>query len=168
MKLKLADIENEDELLRKILLKNLLEREFGFQFISNDIKKLIHLKTAQTGKKIKLSNGYIVFRERDYLKMMKNDEKSGKENYSVKIGSSVETSAGEFSIRYSEKKNLSYSNNKKKEYISAENITKEFTLRTWKPGDSFYPLGMKGLKKVSDFLNEQKVESFLKKNQLIF
>jgi tRNA(Ile)-lysidine synthase len=38
-----------------------------------------------------------------------------------------------------------------------EKITFPITLRLWKKGDSFIPLGMKGRKKVSDFLIDQKV-----------
>jgi len=60
-----------------------------------------------------------------------------------------------------------YSNNKNKEYISADTIAKQFSVRKWKPGDFFYPLGMKGSKKISDYLNENKVESSSKKNHLI-
>src|SRR5690606_11700866 len=53
------------------------------------------------------------------------------------------------------------------EYISADDLDDEFTIRQWKQGDKFFPLGLKGSKKISDFLNEQKILSFKKKEQLL-
>jgi len=41
------------------------------------------------------------------------------------------------------------------------------TLRTWKDGDFFVPLGMKGKKKVSDLLNELKIPNNLKHQVLV-
>ena len=40
-------------------------------------------------------------------------------------------------------------------------------MRRWQPGDRFIPLGMKGSKKVSDFLSEQKLSTYSKKDQMI-
>ena len=41
-------------------------------------------------------------------------------------------------------------------------LTFPLTLRRWAAGDSFRPLGMQGVKKVSDFLIDQKVPGYLK------
>jgi len=41
------------------------------------------------------------------------------------------------------------------------------TLRPWQPGDAFYPLGMKGLKKVSDFLIDLKIPLLIKKRVMV-
>ncbi|MFO7370485.1 MAG: tRNA lysidine(34) synthetase TilS [Bacteroidales bacterium] len=41
--------------------------------------------------------------------------------------------------------------------LDAEQVEFPLTLRRWKPGDSFQPLGMKGKKKVSDYLVNNKV-----------
>ena len=53
------------------------------------------------------------------------------------------------------------------ELISADDLKELFILRKWKPGDKFIPLGMNSFKKVSDFLNEQKVPSVEKKEQFV-
>ena len=52
------------------------------------------------------------------------------------------------------------------EFIDAENLTFPLKLRPWNPGDRFKPLGMKGFKKISDLLIDQKV-SKLKKNDIM-
>ncbi len=42
-------------------------------------------------------------------------------------------------------------------FLDAATVQFPLTLRTWKQGDSFQPLGMRGKKKISDFLIDQKV-----------
>jgi tRNA(Ile)-lysidine synthase len=42
-------------------------------------------------------------------------------------------------------------------YVDAGKIRFPLTLRKWREGDFFYPLGMKGKKKVSDFLVDEKI-----------
>jgi len=41
--------------------------------------------------------------------------------------------------------------------LDARKITYPLILRTWRSGDSFKPLGMKGSKKISDFLTDNKI-----------
>jgi len=43
------------------------------------------------------------------------------------------------------------------EYVDAATVKFPFIVRSWKPGDAFVPLGMKGKKKLSDFFGEQKL-----------
>src|SRR5699024_3033313 len=47
-------------------------------------------------------------------------------------------------------------------YLAAEKLVFPLTLRRWKSGDSFRPLGMLGRKKISDFLRDEKVSLFEK------
>lgn len=53
------------------------------------------------------------------------------------------------------------------EFISADEIKDIFQVRNWEDGDKFHPIGMEGRKKVSDYLNDIKLDSFEKKNQLV-
>ena len=43
------------------------------------------------------------------------------------------------------------------EYIDKEKIMGRLFLRTWEPGDSFYPIGMNSSKKLSDFFTDRKI-----------
>lgn len=52
-------------------------------------------------------------------------------------------------------------------YLDLDRLTFPLTLRRWKAGDSFQPLGMKGSKKISDFLIDQKVPLPHKKEVLL-
>lgn len=43
-------------------------------------------------------------------------------------------------------------------YVDAQQLSFPLTLRTWKSGDYFYPFGMRGKKKLSDFFNDLKID----------
>jgi tRNA(Ile)-lysidine synthase len=43
------------------------------------------------------------------------------------------------------------------EYVDPELLEKELRVRTWKPGDRFVPLGMRGEKKLQDFFVDERV-----------
>jgi tRNA(Ile)-lysidine synthase len=47
-------------------------------------------------------------------------------------------------------------------FLDADQLIFQLQIRSWQEGDSFRPLGMKGAKKVSDFLIDQKVPLALK------
>ncbi len=53
--------------------------------------------------------------------------------------------------------NLNIEKSNKYAYLDADKLQFPLTLRTWKNGDCFQPLGMKGNKKVSDFLIDKKI-----------
>jgi len=48
--------------------------------------------------------------------------------------------------------------------LDADKLTFPLQLRLWKPGDTFYPLGMMHKKKISDFLINEKIPLHLKNN----
>jgi len=51
--------------------------------------------------------------------------------------------------------------------LDADKINGEFTVRTWRNGDYFFPKGMLGKKKLSDYYNDQKMGRFEKEEQLL-
>jgi tRNA(Ile)-lysidine synthase len=56
-----------------------------------------------------------------------------------------------------------FSNAQNIAYIDADKIDWPLTIRNWQDGDKFYPFGMQGMKKVSDFLIDLKVPVSQKK-----
>lgn len=52
-------------------------------------------------------------------------------------------------------------------YIDAEKLSFPLTLRRWQDGDFFYPFGMRGKKKLSDFFNDHKIDIITKQNILL-
>ncbi len=156
-----------DEFLISQLLKTLIDKNFNLQSNSDDLKKIFLIKNKQAGKSEELSNNLLVLKERDKIIITK--KKPGKKNAdkSIQIGKSVKVNDKNLSINQVIKSKVKIGKNKNIEFISGDNINDVFTIRTWQNGDKFYPIGMKGTKKLSDYLNEIKIDSFQKKNQLV-
>jgi tRNA(Ile)-lysidine synthase len=159
--------ETVDEFLISQLLKTLIDKNFNLQCNSDDLKKIFLIKNKQAGKSEELTNNLLVLKERDKIIITKR--KSGKKNADklIQIGKSIKVNDKNLSINQVIKSKVKISKNKNIEFISGDNINDVFTIRTWQNGDKFYPIGMKGTKKLSDYLNEIKIDSFQKKNQLV-
>lgn len=89
------------------------------------------------------------------------------ETYLLKFGDEVKIDSKTFSIVDLNSKEIKLDKSKNIEFISADNISKKFEIRNWQNGDKFFPIGMKGSKKISDYLNDIKISSFEKRNQLV-
>jgi len=155
-----------EDVLGEIFMKS-LRKYFAYEFSFDDYLKLIALVRNQTGKKIELSGGLEAFRARKKILIGEKVEEKEFEPVKFLIGESAEFEGKTLSTVLIHRKNEQYSAAKKYELISADDLDGMFVLRKWKPGDKFIPLGMKSFKKVSDFLNEQKVPSVLKKDQFV-
>ena len=57
--------------------------------------------------------------------------------------------------------------NKKTACFDADKLNYPLTLRKWQAGDRFSPFGMKGKKKVSDYLTDAKISILQKENTYV-
>jgi len=53
------------------------------------------------------------------------------------------------------------------QYLDYEKLTLPLVLRSWQPGDTFQPLGMKGRQKVKKFLTNRKMDRFSKEETVV-
>lgn len=159
--------ETVDEFLISQLLKTLIDKNFNLQSNSDDLKKIFLIKNKQAGKSEELSNNLLVLKERDKIIITKRKPDKKNADKSIQIGKSIKVNDKNLSINHVIKSKVKIGKNKNIEFISGDNINDVFTIRTWQNGDKFYPIGMKGTKKLSDYLNEIKIDSFQKKNQLV-
>ncbi|GBD88392.1 tRNA(Ile)-lysidine synthase [bacterium BMS3Abin03] len=158
-----------DYRLHGYLFKELLKKYFDIDPESKNILDIEKLLSKQVGKKIRLSDKLIVSKERNKLVFISGDDSDVNEDVSIEINAGEQKKIGKNIVSVKPVRMQEYMErvNTGTEFISADRIKTPFVLRRWRNGDRFYPLGMKGSKKISDFLTEQKVDSHKKGKQLV-
>lgn len=174
LKISIDKLKGINKKLTGFFLKSVIEKKLSSQIGFGDIKKIISLTGKEAGKKEELSGSHFVLRERNELIISKAVEENKFAQVYLDEDESVNANDKILSIKNCKEVPKKFPGSpsgmhgiKMKEYISAEKIKGRFLLREWKNGDRFIPLGLKGSKKISDFLNEQKIPSSSKRNQLV-
>lgn len=127
-------------------------KEFGFS-AWNDIYALVD---GQSGKQI-FSQTHVLLKNRDALILV---EKSSSEHDTLFVLKNIEEEL-KFPLKLT-LCNDSYiqEQNKSIIFVDADKIEFPLIVRKWREGDVFYPLGMKGSKKVSKFFKDEKISIF--------
>ncbi len=146
----------------KLTLQKYFEHEFGY----DDFEKINSLTGKQKGKRVHLSKNLIAYREEKEIRIEEAKATSNRE-LKIEVGAHVTIGSKTFGVELEKNMNVKWSSDKKIEFISGDNLENSFEIRTWKEGDRFKPLGMKGVKKVSDFLTDEKVPTSERKKQLV-
>ena len=170
LRIPLDKLKNFDDELLTFALKEVVAGNFSVNLTFNNINSLKNLIAKETGMKLKVSNDLIVYKERTDLVFFRNVDFPAQINVSEELVIGGEKTFGDLtiSVKPVEIEKISPGKNKTQEFISADNLFEnKFTIRSWQEGDRFFPFGMKGSKKISDFLNEIKTESHSKKDQLL-
>jgi tRNA(Ile)-lysidine synthase len=152
-------------------IKIKLEEKFNYRFDFLDAEKLANIKNIQVGKFLELKEEIFLFRDRDKLilskKIKKNDEM-------VHLTVGVPINIGDIKLfsEITDKEKINVKNKlTNEEYLDFNLIdSKNLYIRTWKSGDFFNPLGMKGSKKISDFLTDNKANQkvLVNVNEIIY
>lgn len=140
---------------KELILYEILTR-FGF---SADVSvKLSEGLDFQSGKQF-FSDTHNLLIDRDFFIIQ---AKTNAENEVVQIANIEELS------RYFKVEKLEYQGDTVFEknpnilYIPKEKLVFPMQIRSWQPGDYFYPLGAKGRQKLSDFFTDHKIDRFTK------
>ncbi|HEY7750705.1 MAG TPA: tRNA lysidine(34) synthetase TilS, partial [Ignavibacteriaceae bacterium] len=164
----LKKLNKLDKDLSGNFFKTVLEKYFDIEPNSEIVHSLNSLTLNQKGKKLDLGNNISAVREQNEIIIF--HEEKNRQNFveeKFKQGKTIRLKNKKLSIQQVKKPLTLKHKTKNIEYISADNLNGEFEIRNWIDGDRFKPLGMKGTKKVSDFLNEQKIPAHRKKSQLL-
>lgn len=148
-------------------LKEIIDENFSVKIESGDLKKIFLLTKKQSGKSEELSEKLIALKERNEITIQKKASVKNLKQKKISIGNEVEIDGKILSISRVKKDEVKISKTKKVEFISADGLNSFFIVRTWEQGDKFFPIGMQGTKKISDYLNDIKINSFEKKQQLV-
>ena len=151
-----------------ILLKSEIENSFGIELSSENLYALVDLLKSQTGRSVQLKENIIATRERSELVFRKSAaSRSGKSIQKINAGQKLTIDGKVIAIDEVNRKMFKFSQDKSVEFISGDGLRNKFEIRRWKNGDKFHPIGMKGTKKISDFLSDEKISSLRKKEHLV-
>lgn len=151
--------------INRILLNNHEDKELilyewlsEFGFSSDVSEKLAGNSNFQPGKQF-FSDDYILLIDREFI-IIKPKNKA--ENDIITIDS-LETLRRYFHIEEFEYQNgMIFDKNPDILYVPKEKLTFPLQIRSWQHGDFFYPLGVKGRQKLSDFFTDHKIDHFTK------
>ena len=136
----------------------LYEILIDFDFPPEVIEKLAENVSFQSGKQF-FSEKYILLIDRDFL-IVQPKEKAEKAIVNIE---SLEQLKQYFDIEEFEyQKDMTFDKNPDILYVPKEKLTFPLQIRSWQQGDYFYPLGVKGRQKLSDFFTDHKIDRFTK------
>jgi tRNA(Ile)-lysidine synthase len=120
------------------------------------IDRIIDLSKCPVGSNIEINKNLTAYRDRVLIII----DKKKQNNYAeLEIDRTGEFKINGYQIILKEisKKSVKYSDDLNIEYFDFDLLPSRLILRSWKEGDKFIPLGMKGKMKVSDFLINLKI-----------
>ena len=160
-------INKGNDFIISYTLKELIDENFSVKIESSDLKKIISLAKKQSGKSEELSEKLVALKERNEITIQKKASVKNLKQKKISIGNEVEIGGKILSISKVKKDEVKIGKTKNVEFISADGLNSFFIVRIWEQGDKFFPIGMQGSKKISDYLNDIKINSFEKKEQLV-
>ncbi|MGL4520916.1 MAG: tRNA lysidine(34) synthetase TilS [Phocaeicola sp.] len=124
-------------------------------FNSAQVETVFRSLTGEAGARF-ASSTWEVVRDRTHLLLQSIDERAKREQLPV-LRMELQELTPDFVIP----------RDKMIACLDADKVVLPLTLRRWEQGDSFIPLGMKGRKKVSDYLNDRKYSLFERERQCV-
>lgn len=140
---------------KELVLYEILTR-FGFPA---DVSERLSEETAiQPGKQF-FSDAYVLLVDRDFL-IIQPQNIDNKDVVEIK---DLEALKAVFHVEELEyQKDMVFDKNPNILYIPKEKLVFPLQIRSWRPGDFFYPLGAKGRQKLSDYFTDHKIDRFTK------
>lgn len=131
-------------------------KDYGFTEW-NDVKALLG---AESGKQV-LSNSHRLIKHREHLILTEIKSKKPQSITIKEADALVETEIGSLNFKIV---NSVSEVSKHITYLDKDKLVFPLELRLWKEGDYFHPIGMKGRKKVSKYLKDEKLSLVEKEN----
>jgi len=139
--------------------ERLLNTLNGFEF--KHFEKVLEIAHQSTGAAVMLPHKLKAFRSYDKLVLAKNIVKADKKCYyklKYDYDNSIDTDNGRITVQRIKAKEIAELKGQKDTiYIDPSKIKGELVLRCRQAGDMFAPIGMKGTKKLKEYLIDEKV-----------
>jgi tRNA(Ile)-lysidine synthase len=156
--------------MQQALFHRLFSRLPGAPVSYTSIAQIMRLCNAQVGKRIQLNKRWNIIREREELVLSDLLEDApidlSLESYGILRGSGITLTveqSGAIGTGFKKIHRRRYPRWATTEYVDADTLRFPLRLRKWQKGDWFIPLGMKGRKKVSNFLSDVHIPARQKK-----
>ena len=117
---------------------------------------------SQTGRKCEM-DGMTVVRNREYIEVVKSVVVGDDSEVTINAIGELKKYGFEISFAYCDD-DFVYDRNPHIAYLDVKKLKFPLTLRKWRFGDKFMPLGMKGMRKLSDFFKDEKLSQVEKNN----
>lgn len=154
--------------IRGEVIQRVMAETFSIPPLSHTaVERGLELLWKETGARASLGGRFEGLRDRDNLVLVKNPPIVRDVDKSFKPGQNVEVGDIMLVTSIVERESVRFTSNPKTEFIAADNLPERLTIRSWREGDRFHPLGMKGEKKLSDFLIDTKVPLDRKRQVLV-
>ncbi|TXE10821.1 tRNA lysidine(34) synthetase TilS [Gelidibacter salicanalis] len=123
---------------------------------------VVNLLDAQSGKQV-FSSTHRLLKDRDFLLLSEIDSET--QAQAIVIETNENEVIGPFGTLFFEKIDTISETALNIIYVDAEKLIFPLILRRWEEGDLFYPIGMKGKKKLSKYFKDEKL-SLIEKEQV--
>jgi tRNA(Ile)-lysidine synthase len=167
LEINLKKLKNFDEILYKDIFKAAVEKCYDISLNFKNLNDISGLICKDPGAKISIPGKLTAFRERESVIFLNKKTSSELSEVSLGIGEEITIGSRKISVKSRKNNPAKFNRNRNKEFISGDEINDKFVLREWVKSDRFFPIGLRGTKKISDFLNEQKVGLLEKEKQLV-
>jgi tRNA(Ile)-lysidine synthase len=159
VRLALHSLQPYFDIERALLLRRMLD-DCGAPSGHDAARAALSLADRKPGARAALGGGWMCVRERDALVLCMPP--APWPPVDVAPGATVDTPAGRFASELLQS-SAAFTDNAHTEIIDLDAADEEWTLRPWRAGDSFEPLGGAGRRKVSDALTDARIPSALRR-----
>ncbi|MEE9187009.1 MAG: tRNA lysidine(34) synthetase TilS [Bacteroidota bacterium] len=138
-----------------LALRSLTTREADFE----KVRSILDLTEARTGLQIDVFKDVVAYRDRDVLVLERRNARR-RFDYEVTIERAYCFPEFEFHSSLVPRSKMTFGADRSVAFVDAEKLEDTLLLRSWRSGDWFIPIGMRGKKKLSDFFVDEKVARY--------
>ena len=151
-------------LMQVSILRIIASETKKFYFSKNLLRELKSFLRKNITGSTKIINNCIINIDREFIILRMSKENN---NIYCKVGAGKKVDNDNFYFTWNyDKKPNRFSKDSSVEYVDASKFDKQLLIRSIDKNDKFTPLGMRGTKKVNDYLSDQKKSSILKSDIL--
>ncbi len=138
----------------------------GYGYNEQQVSDIMESLDAESGRRF-TSAGYLLYKERNRLVLMKNDDVDFCVAVDLNTTDNIMLPDGRI-LRFEFRDgDAEIARDSAVATLDADKVGNSLTVRVWQQGDSFIPFGMKGRKLLSDYMTDRKFSITKKRNQCV-